>query len=67
MEMFIMNIPEILHYAVVYAILAITWVPLMNFFQSNLVYTSLSSFLLFVFVDQLAHLIILKEKFSIFK
>jgi len=55
---------ELLHYIIVFAVIAVTWLPLMNYFN-NLTYTLLASLLIFFVTDQLAHRFMLGEKLII--
>jgi hypothetical protein len=53
---------ELLHYAIVFAVLAAAWTPLMQFFGGDIKPTLVAGFVVFVLADQLAHKYILKER-----
>lgn len=53
---------DILHYAAVFAVLLIAWVPVMDFFKQELFQTSITVFIIFIISDKLAHKYILGEK-----
>jgi len=53
---------ELLHYAVVFAVILLAWVPVMDYFNDDIYLTSGAVFLIFILADQLAHKILLKEK-----
>ena len=55
---------ELLHYIVVFAVIAVSWVPMMGLMGGNTWYTLASVFGVFVIVDQLAHIYLLKEQAS---
>jgi hypothetical protein len=53
---------DLLHYGVVFGALLISWVPVMNATNNNIVTTSLIVGGIFVIVDKFAHTMILGEK-----
>jgi hypothetical protein len=53
---------ELLHYVVVYAVLAGSWTTIMNYFKGDLMLTVVTGFIVFVVADILAHRFILGEK-----
>ena len=53
---------ELLHYIVVYAVLAGSWTSIMNYFKGDVVPTAITGFIVFVVADILAHRFILGEK-----
>lgn len=46
---------DALHYVFVFSVLALVWVPIMTFFQNNLMATLLIVFLIFYVTDKVAH------------
>jgi hypothetical protein len=50
------------HYAIVFAVILVSWIPLMDYWKGDLTPTALSSFAVFVVVDQLAHKYMLGER-----
>jgi len=53
---------DLIHYGVVFGALLISWVPVMNAANNNIVTTSLIVFGVFIVADKFAHAMILCEK-----
>ena len=49
---------DLMHYLFVFSILLGTWVPVMNFFHSDLMFTAATVFVLFIASDKLAHYVL---------
>lgn len=61
------NQRELLHYIVGGFFLLIAWLPLMALTNNNVVLTSILWLIWYIFIDQLAHIIIMGKKQSIMK
>ena len=53
---------ELLHYIVVFGILAGSWTHIMEYFGGEIIPTVITGFVVFVVSDQLAHKLLLGEK-----
>ena len=49
------NPKDLAHYVILYSILLASWVPVMNYFQSQVVPTALVGFIIFMVSDKLLH------------